>query len=877
MLVPNLKLRLSFQNNVTDLSANGNVLTKTGSGTYGAGIRGLCYYGSSAAGSYVSLSGSTCAFRAATTITVCCWAKKNTNDLKFIGYWGGAASSQKIIFRQVAANLQAYIYTTSGQIGGNIGTFPTDGLWHHYALVYDKVNLRVYVDGVLFGAQYTSIANLVVPDTGVNCVIGSEYDYSSPSDGYLDEINIFDRALTVAEIKRNMAGFRTGLLTSPLNMSEQFAVFAAPLDGGAPINPVLSAGTVLAPTYITACHTDAARLGQSASGGILLPLDSSAPIKADLSVTLTMYVIGVSSVSHDYLEPKTAGYGQPLSFPSLAVCTFLLNITPPALAALSIPGTIQPNYSTAIMATASSHAVPRQAIFISPLELSGQLEFTQAQTLFFGIPALVTATAPLTIEALNIILSTLAGPLNLGPESVIMPAPVYTVFANSVNTTDLISGLEITEDIEAAHSSFRFTSIAKELFDSLNPADALTITINGVTREFIIDEMGMPGDLTFNPWGRSASCLLDTPYHPAVTVETAGTQTAAGLALSLAGCTVWNAHDYPLPEGWSMTGTPVEIVIRLAATVGAVVQPDGSGIKVIPRYPVRPIDWSSSVPAALYQRETNILSLSWNDEGKTPWNSLIVTGRTTPWSAPILELEEESPAPGDVVHVRVYRKGTSEALFESMVTAGIVVLVGMNMPLTVEDEPAQFSGYRAGVKYPLDNLRSFSWVGNSRGDIYWLADGRSTELELAPGSYPDLEGCGLAKITYQTSYDRYQLRGHNVPQLMLICSQPDNETVRVKLLVEGEREPSAPQLTEELATTQGAAVAAGTAWLDGNRYNERKISASAPHEAAALPGAVVCLADEIEGVSGAGMVQSRTIRISGPSVIDALEVVQCLF
>lgn len=612
---------------------------------------------------------------------------------------------------------------------------------------------------------------------------------------------------------------------------------------------------------------------------------SGSPVAATITVFITavmiypldMFTIGYSSAPLDLSEGLTLSSRQPISSESVATYCSPLNLNDPVLGTVTASLTLQPDYLSAVFLMPASHAVALQAVYCQPGDMSSPLRAVQTAPLFFGTPLLATNIATQEIQERNIVLATFTAPLDMGTQSVIRPEPVYSVFTAGVNITNLISGLDITEDIEAAHSSFRFTSIAKELFDSLNPADALTITLNGVAREFIVDEMGMPGDLTFNPWGRSASCLLDTPYHPAVTVETAGTQTAAGLALSLAGCTVWNAHDYPLPEGWSMTGTPVEIVIRLAATVGAVVQPDGSGIKVIPRYPVRPIDWSSSVPAALYQRETNILSLSWNDEGKTPWNSLIVTGRTTPWSAPILELEEESPAPGDVVHVRVYRKGTSEALFESMVTAGIVVLVGMNMPLTVEDEPAQFSGYRAGVKYPLDNLRSFSWVGNSRGDIYWLADGRSTELELAPGSYPDLEGCGLAKITYQTSYDRYQLRGHNVPQLMLICSQPDNETVRVKLLVEGEREPSAPQLTEELATTQGAAVAAGTAWLDGNRYNERKISASAPHEAAALPGAVVCLADEIEGVSGAGMVQSRTIRISGPSVIDALEVVQCLF
>jgi hypothetical protein len=254
---------------------------------------------------------------------------------------------------------------------------------------------------------------------------------------------------------------------------------------------------------------------------------------------------------------------------------------------------------------------------------------------------------------------------------------------------------------------------------------------------------------------------------------------------------------------------------------------------------------------------------------------VVVTGRSEPWQPPILEVEESSPAPGDNVHVRIFRKGTSEMLFDNMVTDGRVVRIA-DGSLTIENEPVQFSGYRGSLKYPADDIISLEWIGDSRGDVYWLDGGRSTELELAPGSYPDLEGFGLALITYRTSYERYLLSGHNVAQLMLICTQPETESVRVRVLVNGQAAPEAPGMTEELATTEAAAVAAATAWLDNNRYNLRRVPTSAPHEAAALPGTLICLADEIENVSGPGMIERRTININGPAVTDRLEVVQCL-
>lgn len=617
-------------------------------------------------------------------------------------------------------------------------------------------------------------------------------------------------------------------------------------------------------------------------------VDTLPPVKGTLTSPLAVPISAIQSfvtsscmmagLAHalDMLPAIKGASTIPFAVPVLALQSAAYDSAPPVCGLWSGNIDLQPDYVTGGLMLPISHRTPLRASFCAVMEASAPARALLASPVFSAEPVRACYGGPLAMPDNNSLSTVQSAPLDAGPPSVTFPAPVYTVFTGGNNINKLIGDVEIRQDIDAPHASFKFASISKVLFDALTSRDRLTITINSVPREFVIEEIGMIGEIAFNVWGRSASCLLDSPHHGAVTIEADGTQTAAGLAAALTGLTVWDAVDYPLPDGWSMTGTPMEIVIRLAATVRAVVQPDGLGIKVMQRYPVRPVEWPSSTPAAVYTREANILSLSWDDEGKTAWNSVEVNGHGMPWNAPILELEEQGPAPGDPVHVRIFRKGVAEAFLKNMVTDGAVVSVGQNISQVIQKETVQFSGYRGSTRYPVYELLSFTWVGDSRGDIYWLAGGRSQELELAPGSYPDLEGCGLAEITYRTSYDRYLLYGHYVPELMLICANAADETVRVRLLVDGRREPAAPAIIEELATTEAAAVAAGTAWLDANRYNERKVAVSAPHDTAVVPGTVVSLADEVEDVSGAGMVLSKTINISGPSVIDSLEVVQCL-
>jgi hypothetical protein len=70
------------------------------------------------------------------------------------------------------------------------GAFVRDGAWHHVVVVYDGVQGRVYVDGMLKAAQAVAL------DAPVRMlVLGAKPQYSECFEGDLDNVMLFDRAL----------------------------------------------------------------------------------------------------------------------------------------------------------------------------------------------------------------------------------------------------------------------------------------------------------------------------------------------------------------------------------------------------------------------------------------------------------------------------------------------------------------------------------------------------------------------------------------------------------------------------------------------------------------------------------------------------------
>lgn len=79
------------------------------------------------------------------------------------------------------------------------------GVWYHITMTVTGTTSRIYVNSILAGA--TSGGGPTVTNT-LPIVIGNSYTGGANLDGILDEVRIFNRALTLSEINASMNGRR---------------------------------------------------------------------------------------------------------------------------------------------------------------------------------------------------------------------------------------------------------------------------------------------------------------------------------------------------------------------------------------------------------------------------------------------------------------------------------------------------------------------------------------------------------------------------------------------------------------------------------------------------------------------------------------------
>jgi len=148
---------------------------------------------------------------AGTGLTISLWMKaddfdvpdarlisKSTGLLAADHYWMvSTINSTALRFRLKAGGATTTLATTTGKIG--------PGKWYHVAVTYDGANMRIYKDGV----EVASTAKTGTPDVNasVGAAIGNQPAGagSAPFDGLIDDVRIYNRALTPVEISA-MAG-----------------------------------------------------------------------------------------------------------------------------------------------------------------------------------------------------------------------------------------------------------------------------------------------------------------------------------------------------------------------------------------------------------------------------------------------------------------------------------------------------------------------------------------------------------------------------------------------------------------------------------------------------------------------------------------------
>lgn len=196
-----------------------------------------------------------------------------------------------------------------------------------------------------------------------------------------------------------------------------------------------------------------------------------------------------------------------------------------------------------------------------------------------------------------------------------IPAAAGYTSAHDVHVTDLRSGdpltvrsLSIATDEDSVVWTLRATTDAAAmatLMSGEQPAQ-LEVTIDGVAWRFVVESVSRSRSAPKTECTVLAYSLTKAAGAPLAATEnwilsedTTAAQIAA-LSVLYTGVRVdWHCTDWLIPAGiFSFSGTPLEVVRRIAETIGAVVQSDPYEpvLYVDPRYRVLPNEWPTVVP-----------------------------------------------------------------------------------------------------------------------------------------------------------------------------------------------------------------------------------------------------------------------------------------
>jgi len=77
----------------------------------------------------------------------------------------------------------------------------TDAVWHHVAVVYDRRDIRLYTDGMPDKTGRNTTVTSLLPDNEFVVGVGHVEDlYTDYLRGFIDDLRVYDRALSAAEV-----------------------------------------------------------------------------------------------------------------------------------------------------------------------------------------------------------------------------------------------------------------------------------------------------------------------------------------------------------------------------------------------------------------------------------------------------------------------------------------------------------------------------------------------------------------------------------------------------------------------------------------------------------------------------------------------------
>ena len=174
----------------TDLSGNGNTGTLINGPTFNSANGGSIVF--DGVNDIVSI-GNVATLRTL-LITITCFFKTNSTSTYQVfytksngstGFYGGIYSGKLFIQNDSG-------YTESGNVIPDLN-------WHYAALTYDGTQAKTYLDGILGQTKTLGPANILTAPAYISTFDGT----GSPFNGFISSVNIYNRALSAAEISQN--------------------------------------------------------------------------------------------------------------------------------------------------------------------------------------------------------------------------------------------------------------------------------------------------------------------------------------------------------------------------------------------------------------------------------------------------------------------------------------------------------------------------------------------------------------------------------------------------------------------------------------------------------------------------------------------------
>jgi len=438
----------------------------------------------------------------------------------------------------------------------------------------------------------------------------------------------------------------------------------------------------------------------------------------------------------------------------------------------------------------------------------------------------------------------------------------WSLKVDGVDFSTVVSEVHVSQRESEKINHIEVTVKDPTKFTMCDPAhnwgvERIQLTVGDTTYSFLL-ESREGSEVEFTIWGRAKAALLTEPFAEKVDKEWSDLN-ASSIAAELAGSVPldWEAVDYYIPYG-SFEGYPLDIIGRLAETVGAVVRtkPDGS-LLVRPKFTVRPKDLSEVTETRRYDRYTNLVSLGYSEELPT-CNAVVVKGEPTGHEVSFtLEMDDGEPcyeAGVDSAYIRVYSNPVGFPY--EVVSTGTVTKVHGAKTEEVE-ETITITNESGSLKHPVYKDFSYTWVGKCRGSV--VRTGKTLHISGCK--------CGVLRVKYTTKYDVYKVSCGKLapdekerPVLVCVVVPEEAAAVSVKVIM-GKGDKECDPIDDDLIATDSVAVTRGKSFLDDNYYLKRKFTFRVPYEGA-VDGEVADLEDDVHNLYGRGLIRQANIVIN---------------